>query len=235
MQHETVVLEMFSRIKILEEKVEGIETLKNRIDIFEKRIEKLEKSNTLVTHKVTSKEYYEEIQRLMQEYDDLKMQGNRPEKSKRDYVGEKLNISGRQVSNIINKFQQESDKKKKDDISDSMIEKCYAAGKLAYKNKKAKLWDLAEKIHTETGMNERSAYLTIYAVKDLLNGNEYRISIGAEHIDKFLHRINIDYGKEGLEKAIKSLDEYIKYKQKPGYPLKKLTSVNNKYKELLNS
>lgn len=233
MQNESIVLEMFSRIKALEEKAEAFEVLENRIDTLEKRIEKLEQGNVLSPRKATAEEYYEQIKRLMKEYDDLKILGKKPNKSKRDYVGEKLKISGRQVTNILNKYENPSDKNKKEDITDAMIQKCYAAGKSIYEDESLKLWDLANTVGTQTGMNKNSAYFSIYAVRDLLSGSEYRISIGAEHIEKFLNYIKIDYGKNGLEKATKSLDEYIEYKQQQGHPLKKLVTVNNKYKQCL--
>lgn len=234
MENEKLVIEMFVRIKELEEKAEAFEVMKNRMDALEERIKKLEKGNTLSAQKFTAEEYYEKIKQLMKEYDDLKKSGEKPNKSKRDYIGEKLNISGRQVTNILNKFENQSDRNKKDNITDVMIEKCYIAGKRIFEDKNLNLWSLADNVHKATGMNKNSAYFSIYAVRDLLCGNEYRISIGAEHIKKFLDYIKIDYGKNGLEKATKSLDEYITYKQQTGNPLKKLADVNNAYKALLN-
>ncbi|MDE6150259.1 MAG: GIY-YIG nuclease family protein [Ruminococcus sp.] len=56
-------------------------------------------------------EFYEQIKLLKNEYQYLVSIGERPKTNKRDYVGDFLGISGRQVTNIINEFEKPTDNK----------------------------------------------------------------------------------------------------------------------------
>lgn len=57
---------------------------------------------------------YKEIKQKESYYEYLVAQGQRPELNKRDYVGQALGISGRQVTNIKNEFEKEKGPKKED-------------------------------------------------------------------------------------------------------------------------
>lgn len=87
---------------------------------------------------------------------------------------------------------------------------CYELGKKVWQNKttRTKAADEME----EKGMSRTSAFFMISAAEEMLTGKTYKRALSQMTTRVFLKQIFQDFGKSGLQKALKALDGHIKYK-----------------------
>lgn len=114
-------------------------------------------------------------------------------------------------------------------MTDEMIDICYQYGKKAYDGKS--ISDLADEINRKTGMNKNSAVMYLYAVSGMLNGTIYKRAINTRATQRYLDKILSDYGKEGLQKALRSLKLHIDYRRACGHTV---DSIEEAYQEYMS-
>lgn len=98
-------------------------------------------------------------------------------------------------------------------ITAEMTDACYNFGKIAYEDNDADISELAERASMQTGMNKSSAYITIFAVKALLQGEIFKRAVSAKALESYFVYILDDYGKNGLQKALSSMKKHIEYRK----------------------
>lgn len=118
-------------------------------------------------------------------------------------------------------------------VTDEMLDECYLFGKKAYENTYSDVRSFAQTVSKETGMNENNAFMTITAVKFLLDGEVYKRALSAKALDKYLDNILNDYGKTALSRALDSMDKHIEYRHSKNHNVDALIKVCNKYKAVL--
>lgn len=113
-------------------------------------------------------------------------------------------------------------------ITKEMIERIYELAKDVYENK-IDQETAANKVSSELDMNINSAYMYIYCVISMLNGEVFKREINSAAVKYYIEKIFQDYGKEYGDKALKSYRMHIDYKEKIGFK-----SENNErmYEEL---
>lgn len=93
------------------------------ISIIEKPKNRIEELKVLVTNNIqrrkSPEERYHEIQIFTKVYDEL---DEKPEGTKRDWIGNQLGISGRYVDKLLNKFEGNSNKNEENNNADTSIQ-----------------------------------------------------------------------------------------------------------------
>ena len=115
--------------------------------------------------------------------------------------------------------------------TDDMMKACYAYGKKAYLNPSRDIGEAADAVAKETGMNRSSALMYIYAAKSMLMGEIYKRAVSTKGARIFLENILSDYGVNGLEKALHSTREHIKYRQSLGHTVDSLIELCDEYED----
>lgn len=119
--------------------------------------------------------------------------------------------------------------KKNVKVTPEMTALCYTFAKAVYDKDGIDFGCLAEKVAEETGMNYSTAKMNISSIASMLRGEEYNRIISADALDMCMQFIIRDFGKEGLEKAIKATKAHIRYLKSKNMTATKLTEVCNKY------
>ena len=90
-------------------------------------------------------------------------------------------------------------------ITAELISKIYQHAKQTHSNKtyRGRVED--------TGMEASSAKDYIAAFDAMLQGKEYQRSINQTATEHYLKNITVDYGREGLRKALEALSLHLKY------------------------
>lgn len=109
--------------------------------------------------------------------------------------------------------------------NEKMIDECYKYGKLAYNNPEADLKDFAVTVMNETGMNKSSAYIYIYVVQSLLKGDKFKRLISSNALKRYFELILVEFGKEGLRKALFATKQHIEYLKQCNLPVKSFVSI----------
>lgn len=126
-----------------------------------------------------------------------------------------------QLKNRISEFEKNTlpandEKPARISLTDEMIDACYRAGKEFFNDNTINSLKKANEISLSTGINEKSAYMYINAVKAMLSGEIFKRAISNRATERYFKYILDDYGKEGLKKALESVKEHIKYRQQCG-------------------
>lgn len=118
-------------------------------------------------------------------------------------------------------------------ISNDDIEKVYELAKGTY-NETVERKEALNMLSYKYGMNRNSAADYIRAYYCFIEGKCFHRTINKNGIDYYLKKICEENGIKGLEKALKSLDQHIKYYEKiRKTSLKKSREIYNKYSNML--
>lgn len=177
MQYETILLELMSRIKTLEQ---GQAVLHERVDT------------------------------LMQQINE--------------------NFSFEESAATENSF---SGQKEYIKMNEEMIELCYAAGKKLYSDANANIGALADETARKSGMNRNSAFMYIYVVDCMLRGVVYKRAISTKATEKYFKAIDAEYGKVGLQNALRAAREHIQYRKSLGHAVDGLAGLCAQYETFL--
>lgn len=71
----------------------------------------------------------------------------------------------------------------------------------------------ADKVAEESGMNRNSAQRSIYVLKNMMNGQEYKSILGEEQTRYYFEMILNDFGKESLMLALEATEKHINYRE----------------------
>ncbi len=113
--------------------------------------------------------------------------------------------------------------------TDEMIMLCYKFGKKAFENSSTHIVKYAKEVAISTNMNTSSAFMYIYVVKSLLEGNVFKRAINSKALDTYLELISEEYGKNGLTKALNATKQHIEYRKKFNHPIDSIIKIYNKY------
>lgn len=114
-------------------------------------------------------------------------------------------------------------------MTDEMILSCYKYGKELYAG--GNLNNLIEAVVKETNMNRNSAIMCLYSICNMLEGSVYKRALSAKMTEKCFDLIFEDYGKAGLEKAIKATREHVIYRKSCGHTVNYIERICDKYEE----
>ena len=115
--------------------------------------------------------------------------------------------------------------------SDEMTDICYNYGKQAYISQDTNIKALANNVKLKTGMNPNSAFMYIYVVKNMLSGTIFKRAINNRALEKYFNKINSEYGKQGLKKAIFATRQHASYRNEFGCPVKSVITLCDKYEK----
>lgn len=108
-----------------------------------------------------------------------------------------------------------------------MITLCYQYGKRMHAGEN--VFMLANKIVRETGMNQNSAIMYLYAVSGMLGGVVYKRAISTSALVKYFNMIFNEYGTAGLEKAIKATRYHVEYRRRFGHKVDSIERLCDTY------
>jgi len=175
MQYETIILELLSRIKKLEDEVEKLKA-------------------------------------------DIAAQNHVPiEETMEENVEMHTNSSGNNYTKL----------------NDQMINLCYEYGKKAYDRTGSNLWDMADSVAAQSGMNRSSAFIYICVVKNMLDGDVFKRAINAKAMRIYFNRFLKEYGKEGLAKALNATRQHITYRRSLNHPVDSIEALCSEYEKKL--
>lgn len=117
--------------------------------------------------------------------------------------------------------------------TDEMIDICYTCGKRYHENCSLNPWSLADQVAEKTGMNRNSAFMYICAVKGLIEGTIYKRSVNTNALRKYMSNILSEYGKSGLERAIRAAKLHADYLKSLNKPVDMIESVCKEYRKYL--
>lgn len=177
MQYETIILELMSRIKALE----------NEVEVMKKDIQSLQAA------------------RSQSEANDL-------------------SDSSDTAAQITAQYSK---------TTDQMIDACYSFGKIANNNNRGNIGGYANVVSSQTGMNRNSAFMYICAVDCLLGGKVFKRAISTKALRKYLSSIYGEFGKTGLEKAIKATRAHIAYRHENGLPSDSISALCDEFENML--
>ena len=123
-----------------------------------------------------------------------------------------------------------SKKKNYTRTNQKMIDECYKFGKMAYSNPDADIKDFADTVMKETGMNKSSAYIYIYVVQSMLKGEQFKRHINSNALKRYFELILIEFGKEGLRKALFATQQHIEYLKQCNLPVKGFVNICDEFK-----
>lgn len=175
MEYDAIILELMSRIKVMEEKCKEMEM----------RLSDLENSE---------------------------------EAGERSLVSEV--VEEQEGTNVYGK------------MTEAMMDLCYEYGEKAYRNPTLEIGKLADEVSAQVAMNRSSAFIYIWAVKDMLDGKVYKRAISAKATERYFEKIYADYGTKGLKMAVKATKEHIAYRRTCGHTVDGLTALCGKYEQL---
>ena len=118
-------------------------------------------------------------------------------------------------------------------MTDEMIDICYTMGKIAFQNRGANLWTLADQAAAQTGVNRNSAFMYICAVKSMLEGTVYKRIISAKASKTYFDNIFAEYKREGLIRALKATDLHVEYRKQCGIPSDGIVKICDEYRRKL--
>lgn len=101
-------------------------------------------------------------------------------------------------------------------LTDEMIDECYIKGKECYENGTADYLKISQEISEKTGMNSRSAYMYLMAVKSMIAGEPFKRAISNRATEKYFEYIRRDYGITGLKKALDCVKKHVEYRKSCG-------------------
>ena len=111
--------------------------------------------------------------------------------------------------------------------TEEMIEMCYYYGKKVNDGESAP--DLADEISSETGMNRNTALMYLYAINGMLKGEVYKRAISSKALKIFFDCIFMEYGNDGLKKAIQATKLHIDYRRKCGHTVDSVEKICNDF------
>ena len=114
-------------------------------------------------------------------------------------------------------------------MTEHMMDVCYSYGKKAYQTPDANIGVYADVVADETSMNRNSAFMYIYAVKNMLEGKVYKRAISAKALRKYFSTIYNEFGKTGLSNAITATREHVKYRHSKNIPADSIAAVCNEF------
>ena len=123
-----------------------------------------------------------------------------------------------------------SKKKNYTRTNQKMIDECFKYGKLAYNNPDADIKDFADTVMKETGMNKSSAYIYIYVVQSMLKGEQFKRHINSNALKRYFELILIEFGKEGLRKALSATRQHVEYLKQCNIPVKGFVNIYDEFK-----
>ena len=112
-------------------------------------------------------------------------------------------------------------------MTDEMIMLCYEYGKRVHAGEN--VGKLADKIVCEVGMKRSSAIMYLYAVSEMIDGIVFKRAISTKAIKRYFDMILTEYGREGLEKAIRATRYHIDYRRKCGHTVDSIEMLCDKY------
>ena len=112
-------------------------------------------------------------------------------------------------------------------ITQDVIEQVYPVAKGLHKKKQ----EAIRKLYKDTGMNANSANYYIEAFLAMMNGRTYQKTINYKAHRYFLEKIETDFGKESLEKALLSVKKHIVFYEETEN--KTLPGIRKLYQEFL--
>lgn len=95
-------------------------------------------------------------------------------------------------------------------ITDQMVEKSYEIAKMVYKTQIDRNKG-AEMLNRQYKMNQNSALMYIGNIICMLNGQCYKRLMAEDHTKYFLTKIENEFGKDLLQKALYAVKQHIKY------------------------
>ena len=96
-------------------------------------------------------------------------------------------------------------------LTESMMEVCYDYGKKAFQTPGANMGEYATAAAAQVHMNRSSAFMYIYAVKCMLEGNGFKRALSAASIRYYFDAIYRDFGRAGLARALRATRKYVEY------------------------
>jgi len=123
----------------------------------------------------------------------------------------------------------EKTKSKKQKMTEEMMKSCYKYGKIL--NTEGNLTEVVEKVVKETGMNQNSAIMYLYAVSNMLDGIIYKRAISTKATEKYFDMILAEYGISGLEKAIRATREHVDYRRACGHMVDSIERICDNYQK----
>ena len=118
-------------------------------------------------------------------------------------------------------------------VTEEMIDCCYVYGKKSVEHPDANFWDYADEIVKETGMNRNSAFMYMYVVRCLLEGSVFKRSISTKAMNRYLTRIEEEYGKVGLARAIQAVEAFMEYRRATDQPVGAVEKICQVYQQRL--
>ena len=122
---------------------------------------------------------------------------------------------------------------KRQKMTQEMIHACYEYGVILYQQNNADFGQEVDKLTFKTGMNRNSAIMYVYAVKSMLQGKIYKRAISQIATEQFFQNIFKDFGKEGLQKAVRATKAHIVYRRQCGLDADGLDNLCDHYEELI--
>lgn len=144
-----------------------------------------------------------------------------------------ISISGSQENPDVEKDISENTVVQYQKMTNEMIIACYEGGKKLLSGEMAS--DVADKIVEETGMNKNSAIMYVYAVHGMLEGTVYKRAISAKAMKKYFDTILSEYGKFGLQKAIKATRLHVAYRRECGHVVDSIEEICDSYEKKMSS
>lgn len=112
-------------------------------------------------------------------------------------------------------------------MTDEMIKACYEYGKKLHDG--GNVSELADRVVSETGMNRNSSIMYLYAVSEMLDGVVFKRAISTKAIKRYFDMILVEYGRTGLEKAIRATRYHVEYRRSCGHMVDSIEMLCDEY------
>lgn len=113
-------------------------------------------------------------------------------------------------------------------MTDEMTDLCYRGGKRVFAGEKPA--DVASEIAAQSGMNQNSAIMYLYAVDAMMQGTVYKRAINAKALRRYFDSIYSEYGNAGLKRAIRATRLHIAYRRDCGHQVDSIEAICDDYK-----
>lgn len=113
-------------------------------------------------------------------------------------------------------------------VTDEMIEACYECGKKVAFGEH--IQDMADYVAESTGMNRNTAFMHLYVVQCMIDGNVYKRAISAKATKAYYDGIINDFGDAGLKLALCATAQHLAYREENGITAGPIENVYNEYK-----
>lgn len=113
-------------------------------------------------------------------------------------------------------------------VTNEMIEACYECGKKVARGEN--IQDMADYVAESTGMNRNTAFMHLYVLRAMIEGDVYKRAISAKATKLYYDGIIKDFGDAGLKQALCATAQHLAYREENGITAESIENVYNEYK-----